>query len=155
MSKTIYCAGCQTVIRVVSDDDPHRTDVTVFCRECTLKKARGVAGISNDGVASKRGQARLRLQALLPRGGEIAALQVSRSLHTNGYSVFEFYLFAVHAGRIVLLTSHLRELGGFGVNRRRGTLRTSEPIDRVISLLAVRLHGDPDALTRVDIDPAF
>jgi hypothetical protein len=147
MSKTIYCAGCQTVIRVVSDDDPHR-QLPAFCRECVLKKARGVAGISNDSEAAKRGAARGHLLALLPFGAEVFTLQVNRQPNASGeYSpIFEYFVFAVHEGAPILINGLLRELGRFGVNRRRGTIRTNDKPRMLVGLLAVRLYDDIQAL---------
>ena len=157
MSKTIYCAGCQTVIRVVSDDDPHR-QLPAFCRECVLKQARGVAGISNDSEAAKRGAARAHLLALLPFGAEVFTLQVNSQPNASGeYSpIFEYFVFAVHEGAPVLLNGLLRELGRFGVNRRRGTIRGNDKPAQLVRLLAIRLYDDPLALTSAVIsNPAL
>jgi hypothetical protein len=157
MSKEIRCLQCQTVLATLPDDDPHTFPQPVLCAACMEKKASAIErGISNDQTASKRGRARVRLQELLPHGSEIAALQVNQHTNASAYSpVFEYYLFTIRHGRILLLTSYLRDLGGFGVNRRRGTLRTNDRIDRLISLIGIRVHDDPNAFIRVDIDPEF
>jgi hypothetical protein len=160
MSRTIYCAGCQTVIRVVSDDDPHR-QLPAFCRECVLKKARNLAetqGISNDSIGAKRGAARAHLLALLPKGAQVFTLQVNQQTNASGdYSpIFEYFVFALHEGAPVLLNGLLRELGRFGVNRRRGTIRTNEKPAILVAHLAIRLYGDPQALASAVIaNPAL
>lgn len=164
MSKTIYCAGCQTVIRVVSDDDPHH-QLPAYCVECALKKARnlsGAQGISNDSIGAKRGAARGHLLALLPEGAPVFTLQVNQQPNASGeYSpVYEYFVFAVHGdgeqGAPVLLNGLLRELGRFGVNRRRGTIRTNEKPAILVAHLAIRLYDDPTALSPATIaNPAL
>ena len=151
MSRPIYCAGCQTVIRVVSDDDPHR-QLPAFCRECVLKKARNLAGeqgISNDSEGAKRGRARAHLLALLPEGAPVFTLQVNQQPNSSGdYSpVYEYFVFAIHEGAPILINGLLRELGRFGVNRRRGTIRGNEKPAILVAHLAIRLYGDPQALS--------
>ncbi len=148
MSKSIYCADCQTLIRVVSDDDPHH-DIPAYCRECVLKHARG---ISNDSIAAKRGTARGHLLALLPGGATVFTLQVNQRDNASGeYSpIFEYYVFAVHGSghnsAPVLLNGLLRDLGRFGMNRRRGTIRSNDKPAILVASIAVRLYGDPKAL---------
>ena len=146
MSKSIYCADCGELIRTVSDDDPHH-QIPAYCLVCAAKKAQALAGISNDSIGAKRGRARGHLLALLPEGAPVYTLQVNQQMHTNGYSVYECYLFAVHDGAPILINGLLRELGRFGVNRRRGTIRGNDKPAILVAHLAIRLYGDPLALS--------
>lgn len=113
-------------------------------------------GISNDQTASKAGRARAKLQELLPVGAAVTAIQVNSYLSSNGNRIYEFYLLTTDPkrGDIVLITSYLRALG-FGVNRKRGTIRSTERIYGLLDLIGTRIHGNPAAFELVDIDPAL
>jgi hypothetical protein len=101
--------------------------------------------VTNDSIAAKRGRARKQLQEMLPPTSAIAALEVHARRDVNGNMIREFYLFTVRDYRVVLLNPFLRELGGFGVNRKRGTIRTQESWDELIEHVSRRLYGYPTA----------
>lgn len=107
-------------------------------------------------TTTKEADARTRLRYLLPRGATVTAVQINRHTATNGYSIFEFYLFATDPknGSITLLNRELRALH-FGVNRTRGTIRTTDPLWRVIGLIGARVLGDPDAYRVNQIEPTI
>lgn len=154
MSKSIYCAECGELIRTTSDDDPHAT-IPAYCRQCVLKKT---AGISNDSIGAKRGAARAHLLALLPEGAPVFTLQVNQQPNASGdfSPIYEYFVFAVHDGQPILINGLLRDLGRFGVNRRRGTIRGNDKPAQLVRLLAIRLYGDPLALSPATIaNPAL
>ncbi len=111
-------------------------------------------GISNDQTASRHGRARLRLQALLPQGAAITVVHVTKHVVLHGYTVSEYYLFTIHDGHIALLNPYLRDLA-FGVNRKRGTIRTADTVYQLVELIGQRVYGDRSAFELIDIDPAL
>lgn len=100
---------------------------------------------TNDQIAAKRGRARERLKELLPPGAALAALETQTHRDQNGNMIREFYLFTVSDYRVALLNSFVRELGGFGVNRKRGTIRTQDQWGELIERISQRLYGHPNA----------
>ena len=111
-------------------------------------------GISNDQTASRHGRARLRLQELLPRGAAITVVHVTKHVVLNGHTVSEYYLFTIHDGHIALLNPYLLDLA-FGVNRKRGTIRTADTVYELVELIGHRVYGDRSAFELIDIDPAL
>jgi hypothetical protein len=113
-------------------------------------------GISNDQTATKVGRARARLRQILPAGATITAMQINRHGTTNGNSIFEYYMLAIDPqnGAIVLLNRELRAIG-FGYNRMRGTIRTSDYLWQTIGLIGVRVLGDPKAYRVIQLEPTI
>ena len=161
MPKVIRCAQCQTIIATLPDDDPHTFPAPVLCANCTRKKAQEIQSDiqsdirprNNDQTASKAGRARALLQEYLPYGAAVTAILANSHLSQNGNRIYEYHLMTTHPerGHIILLNRYLRA-AGFGVNRTRGTIRSTEPIYSLIEEISKRIHSDPRALNCTELE---